>query len=222
MKKFLKFLLKKKKQETKVSENLECCICYNEISKTELVVLPCSHCLDIKCFEKYKEVVSKNVSFSLKCPICRISIEPNEDKCKICNENMDKESVNYIKNVNCGCEFHYTCYEKKNNNYYQKENHQCFCCNKAHEPEHLEVYSYLYFPEGYSMWVSDLKDCIKAGCNNYGNPKSCNYCSRHSTFTAKNNEVVKAFKYFTQKGIGMNRLEKEKLFMRMMIEGEKV
>ena len=228
---FFKFLGTKK---NKVSEkdnfqensfiftNEECCICYENIKKDEIIVLPCSHKLDIKCYDKYKESIKQRISCSFNCPMCRTPIEQEVCQCKICNEILDKESVNYMKNIKCGCEFHYTCYNENNTNYYREKRHKCIICLEEHNEEDLEVYSYLYFPEGYQLWVNDLKSCRDNNCNNNGNPKSGNYCSLHRKYTVKNREVIKAFKYFTQRGIGMSREEKEKLFLEMIANGEKV
>ena len=200
----------------------ECCICLEKIKEKNLVILPCMHKLDKKCYEKYKESIKKRVSCTLNCPLCRFPIDTENNKCMICNEIMEKDTLNYMKNVNCGCEFHYSCYNIANNNYYKEDIHKCFICKKLHNSEDLEVYSYLYFPEGYELWVNDLSNCLHKDCNNIGNPKCGNLCEEHRKYTAKNFEVIKAFKYFTQKGIGMEKILKEKLFIKMMENGEKI
>jgi len=200
----------------------ECSICFEKIMKNEIVVLPCLHKLDIKCYEKYRESVKERISSSFNCPICRNPIELGTDRCMICQELLEKDKMNYLKNVKCGCEYHYTCYNDKNPSYYRTNKHRCSVCSVEHRPEDMEVYSYLYFPEGYETWISEIKGCQQNNCHNIGNPKCGNYCDDHKKFTVKNREVVKAFKYFTQKGIGMSRDEKEKLFLKMMKKGEKV
>lgn len=65
-------------------EQDKCCICWEELVKSESIVLDCGHELDIVCFEKL-------IDKSDTCPLCRADIDLENLHTNICEEihNLD-------------------------------------------------------------------------------------------------------------------------------------
>jgi len=122
-----------------------CKICNKPLLFFNIIKLPCNHEFHNSCIKDH-----------LLCPNCiykpleNISISNN---CKICNNPIKKNSYNYIINTNCGCEFHYTCYNNKNKNYYSITIPKCSNCNKLFNKNQLQSTLISNPKEAYNIWI---------------------------------------------------------------------
>ena len=79
-----------------------CCICLDELEKTNVTTLACSHSIHLNCFMEFMLCGSNN-SNNNKCPLCRTDINMSSSiKTKIQNINnndIDNEYILFVTDI---------------------------------------------------------------------------------------------------------------------------
>jgi len=102
--------------------------------------------------------------------------------CKICNNILDINSPNYIKNNKCGCIFHYKCFEKRNNNFFSISFPTCISCKSHYNKNDLLPYENVSYELAFDYWIGDnliYKICSQKNCPRFSKNKYLNFCKKH-------------------------------------------
>ena len=126
---------------------MECPICFEN---TDEISLECGHKIHKGCLKKLLESNAQK-----KCPMCRahITLEKfndihNFNRCKCCNDRIVLEDVNFVKNLTCGCIFHFDCFRKALRDESIRDCRDkinCPSCRVETDRYNLEAFSFLMF-----------------------------------------------------------------------------
>ena len=165
---------------------MECSICLGDDPNHKL---DCAHQIDEECLQKL--LIS---NLAKKCPMCRHDLDYikycnqfNLNNCDICNQMIDVDSINFVKNTNCGCIYHFNCFRQNLINCGITDNRafvNCPSCLNYFNRETLETKSFTMFRDALFGWIGTAPICRhinKNGirCNNYCSPRKYYLCDEH-------------------------------------------
>jgi len=201
---------------------MDCPICF-EI--TDEISLECNHKIHKECL---KRLLKSNAP--KKCPMCRSHINldkfndiHNFNRCNYCNKKINLEGIDFLKNLTCGCIFHYDCFREaliKNNIIDCRDIINCPSCTVETDRYNLEAYSYLYFYESLIKWVGTPPRCTHfengIQCNNKSSPRKYYKCEIHYTKTRTNRSFYKGLKYIFKYASSLEETDKMKIFCKIV------
>jgi hypothetical protein len=188
------------------SEETDCIICLNSLTKGETITMSCTHSFHIKCINNW---FKKNVN----CPFCRTDLKEFALE-KGCNECflLFRKNSDYLNLDCCNTKIHYRCLQK----FYASENTNCnncktdlitlvqkYCCaycNTFFEGDTIEITD----ENGHKTTEFDLDDayplpCCKRSVHYSCLPKTnniCQNCNSYLTYFIKNYSCKYCSEYF--------------------------
>lgn len=106
-----------------------------------------------------------------------------EPICPICQKKINIYSPDYLINTDCGCQFHYRCFDKYNFNFVSITLPKCLVCDKFYKKSNVYINGNGSFEESFDVWVGNVKRsflfCKCIGCIVLGNMKRNFYCTKH-------------------------------------------
>jgi len=197
---------------------MECSICFEN---TDEISLECGHKIHHNCLKKLLKSNAQK-----KCPMCRVPITlekfnnvHNFNLCHCCNEKIDLESINYIKNLTCGCVFHFNCFNeqlKKEDIKDCREKINCPSCRVETDRYYLEAHTYLQFYESMINWVGMPPRCKFKDCRMLSSPRTYFFCKEHLTIQRTNRSFYKGLKYIFKYASTLDEKDRMEIFCKIV------
>jgi len=119
-----------------------------------------------------------------------------QSNCKICYLPILTIGPDYVHNKNCGCDFHFTCFEKNNPNYFSITFPSCNYCKKLYKKTDLKHYDDVIYEHAFNLWIGKPKKdflCKVSQCFQPAKAMYLNYCEKHFNETDEKNRLNKIF-----------------------------
>jgi len=141
--------------------------------------------------------------------------------CGLCKLYVETKTPNYIHNDNCGCDFHYTCYNQQLPNYFSITMPSCPNCYNYYKKDQLKHYENINYEESYNCWIGNTNKtkfiCSEKMCFNRSHNKYFNMCEKHFYEYVPKFKLLDALSKVFKLCIGLNAEKKLKVFKELLL-----